>query len=263
MRLPTRSTTTEPPLARTISSIAPRGIANSSSPTEKVSAGMMVSVIGTRSVSRQPRPICVSISTVPPIRSTLARTTSMPTPRPEIAVTCVRGRQPRGEDQLEPLGARHRRGSLARHDPGGDRLLDEALVVDAAAVVGDLDQYLVARLARIDAQRARGRLGGALALGGHLDAMIDRVADDMGQRIADHLDHLAIELDVAAVDHQHDLLVELGRQIAHHPRQRGEQPVDALHPGTRDRFAHLGDAGRQPLERGIDVAVAGTLAQPA
>ena len=63
------------------------------------------------------------------------------------------------------------------------------------------------------------RLPALQPLGGRLDAMIDRVADDVGQRIADHLDHLAIELDVAAVDIDQHLLAELGRQVADHARQ--------------------------------------------
>ena len=76
---------------------------------------------------------------------------------------------------------------------------------------------------------------------GSLDAMIDRVADDVGQRIADHLDHLAVELDVAAVDIDHHLLAELGGQVADHARQADEQIFDALHAGAGDRVAHFGD----------------------
>ncbi len=93
--------------------------------------------------------------------------------------------------------------------------------------------------------------------------MIDRIADDVGQRIADHLDHLAVELNVAAVHHEQNLLGKLGREIAHHARQRGEQPVDPLHAGARDRFAHLGDAGGEALERSVDHRVTAPIAQPA
>ena len=50
---------------------------------------MMVRVSGTRSVMRVPSPSLLSTSTMPPIRSTLERTTSMPTPRPEIDVTSL------------------------------------------------------------------------------------------------------------------------------------------------------------------------------
>ena len=172
------------------------------------------------------------------------------------------GRQAGGEDQRHLLLEREAVGAVGRDDAGADRLADQRVAVDAAAVVGHLDQDLVAGLARRDAQIAGlvlAGLGPALLV---LDAMIDRVADDVGQRIADHLDHLAIELDVAAVDLELDRLAQLGGEIAHHPRQCREQAVDPLHAGARDRVADLADAGGDALERGLDGEVALIVAQP-
>ena len=48
---------------------------------------MIVSVSGTRRITRRPRPGWFSRSIEPPIRSIFDRTTSMPTPRPEMALT--------------------------------------------------------------------------------------------------------------------------------------------------------------------------------
>ena len=62
---------------------------------------MMVRVSGTRSVMRVPSPGVLSTSTIPPIRSTFERTTSMPTPRPEIEVTFFAVDKPGLEDQRE------------------------------------------------------------------------------------------------------------------------------------------------------------------
>ena len=101
---------TAPPLTRTISSIAERGMAKTWPPALTVSAGMMVRVSGTRMVSRTPCPGRLSMSTTPPIRSILARTTSMPTPRPEMAVTSRGGRKAGLEDQ----GGLLRRATAAR-----------------------------------------------------------------------------------------------------------------------------------------------------
>ncbi len=66
-------------------------------------------------------------------------------------------------------------------------------------------------------------LAGLEPFRGLFDAVIDGVADDVGQRIADHLDHLAIEFDVAAFDVDQHLLAELGGQVADHARQADEQ----------------------------------------
>ena len=139
--------------------------------------------------------------------------------------------------------------------------MDERFGVDAPAVVRDLDPDLVARLARGDAKHADGTLVAALLR--RLDAVIDRVADDVAQRIADHLDHLAIELDIAAIHLEPHLLAKIGAQIANHARQRREQAVDALHAGARDRVANLGDAGRDAFKCGLDRDVALGVAKPA
>ena len=85
----------------------------------------------------------------------------------------------------------------------------------------------------------------------------------MGQRIADHLDHLAIELDVAAVDVDQHLLAKLGRQVADHARQGDEQILDPLHAGAGDGVAHFGDDSGQTLEGAVDGDVGRRLAQPA
>ena len=49
---------------------------------------MIASVSGIFTLNVVPRPITVCTSTVPPIASMLVFTTSMPTPRPEMLLTC-------------------------------------------------------------------------------------------------------------------------------------------------------------------------------
>ncbi len=75
------------PALLTISSTYERGIANVCPPAATVRLGRMLSVSGTRIRKRVPSPGSDSISSVPPNFSMFARTTSIPTPRPEIAVT--------------------------------------------------------------------------------------------------------------------------------------------------------------------------------
>ncbi len=105
----------------------------------------------------------------------------------------------------------------------------------------DVDQNLVARLACRDGEDADFALAHLQTLGGSFNPVIDGVADDMRQRIADHLDHFAVQFDVAAIDIDKHLLAELGRQVAHHPRQADEEILDTLHARAGNRVAHLGD----------------------
>ena len=118
---------------------------------------MMVSVSGTRRVMRVPSPSLLSTSTMPPIRSTFERTTSMPTPRPEIEVTSLAVERPASKISASCSRGVSCAASALLDDAGGDRLLDQLLAVDAAAVVVDVDQDLVARLARRDRTACRSR----------------------------------------------------------------------------------------------------------
>ena len=73
--------------ARTSSSTASCGMAKRSPPASTMSADTIASVSGILMVNVVPAPLTDFKSTVPPICSILLRTTSMPTPRPEMLVT--------------------------------------------------------------------------------------------------------------------------------------------------------------------------------
>ena len=76
------------------------GIAKRSPPASTMSAETIASVSGILIVNVVPGPGADFKSTVPPICSMLARTTSMPTPRPEMLVTCAGSGEARHEDQV-------------------------------------------------------------------------------------------------------------------------------------------------------------------
>ena len=84
---PRSSRRAAPSRSGTTSSIAPRGIAKRWPPATTISALTMLNVNGALSVIVSPVPGRFARTTFPPKRSTLARTTSMPTPRPETLVT--------------------------------------------------------------------------------------------------------------------------------------------------------------------------------
>ncbi len=164
----------------------------------------------------------------------------------------LRRRQPGFENQRKLLARRELRGGSLVDDARGDRFLHQPVAVDAAPVVVDVDQDLVAGLARRHGEDADLALAGLEPFGRRLDAVVHGIADDVGQRIADHLDHLAIQFDVATFDIDQHLLAELCREIAHQPRQGHEQVLDPLHAGPGDGVAHLGDDCRQALKGTVD-----------
>src|SRR3546814_3593288 len=93
--------------------------------------------------------------------------------------------------------------TLSLHDAlpilGSRTVLDEAadklVGIDAAAVAAEFDDDLIARLTRRYGEAAVLALARGAALGGGFDTVIERVADDVAQRIAHHLATLATKLD--------------------------------------------------------------------
>ena len=76
-------------------------MAKRSPPASTMSAETIASVSGILMVKVVPAPPTDFKSTVPPICSILARTTSMPTPRPEMLVTCAAVEKPGAKMKLQ------------------------------------------------------------------------------------------------------------------------------------------------------------------
>ena len=105
---------------------------------------------------------------------------------------------------------------------------------------------------------ALARLAGRLAFVGRLDAVIDRVADEVEERVGQAVEHTAVELGIAAPDLPVDHLAEGPRQIAHGPVELVGGRGDRHHAGPHGAFlevvehsgqlGELGYGGRLDLE---------------
>ena len=98
----------------TSSESAPWGSAKLWLTLRTMSAGIMASVSGMRSRSVVPLPARESISTLPPIFSTLVRTTSMPTPRPLTLVTAAAVEKPGRKIELQQFALAQLGGAVGR-----------------------------------------------------------------------------------------------------------------------------------------------------
>ena len=139
------------------------------------------------------------MSTVPPIFSMFVFTTSMPTPRPETLVTFSAVEKPGRKIRSQHLAVAHARAPARRVTrPRSHGLRADALGVDAAAVVGDLDVDLAALVEGAQEERApRPACRRRRARSGRLDAVVDGVADDVRERVLDRLDDRLVELGLA------------------------------------------------------------------
>ena len=162
------------------------------------------SVSGSASWIVMPRPRSDLSEIRPPISWILLRTTSMPTPRPEMSEIVSAVEKPGSEDEIVDLVVGQRR--IRTDQPLLARLLEHALGIDAGAVVADLDDDPAAAMLGAEVDRALFVLAGGQAVGRRLDAVVDRVADDVGQRIAEPLDDRTVDLGRFAGHLEPDLL---------------------------------------------------------
>ena len=110
--------------------------------------------------------------------------------------------------------------------------------------------------------RALRRLAGGQALLGRLQAVVQRVAHQVHQRVGDALDHRLVQLGVAADDLQRDVLAELGRGVAHHAPEAREGLADRHHAQLQRAVADVLDQAADLLV-GLDQRAAGASGAPA
>ncbi len=160
------------------------------------------------------------------------------------------GGETRQEDQPPDVLVAHGGGAFR-----GDQALFERLVaqfdrIDAGAVVADFDVHLAAFVVGAHRQAAFLGLAGGAADRRKFDAVVDGVADQMGQRVFHRLDQAFVEFGFLAFHVHPHLLAATDRQVTHHAGEFGPDVVDGLHPGAHDAFLEFAGDQVQPLRRG-------------
>jgi hypothetical protein len=145
------------------------------------------------------------------------------------------GRKARCENKIVDVGLGLRCDFRFRSKTGLNRLGLDARRVEAAPVVGDLDDDMAALPRSAQPDRASTRLAGGASLGRALDAVVGAIANQVRQRIFDQLEDLTIELRLGSVRFNADVFTELGRKVTNDPRQPLPCIADRLHP----RLHHL------------------------
>ena len=105
---------------------------------------------------------------------------------------------------------------------------------------------------------ALGAFAGGKALGGVFDAVVHRIADEVGQRFAKALDHRLVQLGAFTRDHQIDMLAGAGGELAQDTGHAREHAANRL--GADRHGAFLNVAG-QAFEQGQLFIIADGLAR--
>ena len=157
-------------------------------------------------------------------------------------------------------------------DPPPPGLVAEPVEVEAEAVVGDDHLDLRPPERGRDRDPPPGRLARLDSPGGGLDPVVDRVVDQVAERVLERLQDRAVDLDLAPLDRQLDLLAEVAGDVAGGSLQALAGLGEGEHPGVADLVLQAGRGAvelgpvaphrlRQPLEVAVEPAEA--LAGPA
>ncbi len=159
----------------------------------------------------------------------------------------IGGGEARLEDQIPDL----RIGRIVRHVQaalGG--LGQDPLAVQAATVVADLNDDMPALVRGGEGNRAGLFLAGGAAGVGHFQAVIDRIADQVHQRIGDAFDQALVQFGALAERAQAHLLAEPGGQVADQAREAAEHRVHRQHAHADHRFLQIAGVAFQQVQAG-------------
>ena len=163
---------------------------------------------------------------------------------------CRRRRKARCEDQVDDFRVAHGRERFRGNDVALVRHLTNSSHIDAAAVVRDFEHDVLALAERAYADGRDGRFAGGRAHRGILDAVIDRVAQHVHQRLEEHLDDRLVRLGVVSLDHQPGGLAEIRGHFAYQARKALKRDAQRKDAHREHGSLQLAD---EPFEGGMPV----------
>jgi hypothetical protein len=163
----------------------------------------------------------------------------------------VGGAEARLEDQPAQLLLAHPGGILRGDRAALDRPGPDGRRVQAAAVVRDLDDDLASLVEGAQSDGPLGRLADGDPLLRRLDPVVDAVAHQVGEGVADRLEDGLVQLGLPALGGQRHLLATGLGEVADDAGELLPQAVDRLHARLHDPLLQLRGDGVETV-RGTD-----------
>src|SRR5258708_9493224 len=116
----------------------------------------------------------------------------------------------------------------------GQGALADFTRINTGPVIGDLDHHLVSLVISAQAQYALRPLARANALFGGLDAVANRVSDQMGERLGNRIQDGFVEIGLPTPNNQLNFFPALPPDIPHDARQPAQQLIDRHHANLPD-----------------------------
>ena len=196
---------------------------------------MTATVSGSRMSIVVPLPGCESMLSVPRSDSTLRRTTSIPTPRPEMSLTSDAVEKPGRSVMLHSSCRESRSGSMpsarvrsamtVSFNPPPSSVMRNTMPPDWCSAVMRI--VPTAFLPRASANVRR------------FEAVIDGVADHVRDRILQLLDDGGVDFDVLTFEHEHGALALRRGEVAHDAVEVAQRRTDRHEAHVHDRFLQI------------------------
>src|SRR5690606_942261 len=149
------------------------------------------------------------------------------------------GRESRLENQVADFSVGKR---VARANHAALNSLGANLVyVQSPAVITDFNDDVAGVVISIEAHHTLRRLSPGHARGFRLNAMVDGIAHQVGQRVADLFHHRLVQLGVGTLDLQDNVLAELFADITHYALEALERLADFHHTKAQGALADVLD----------------------
>src|SRR6185437_7337260 len=132
------------------------------------------------------------------------------------------------------------------------RVNENLVAIDPAAVVLHAHRHHLPFARDRERELPRALLPRAHSVVRLLDAVVRSVAQQVNDRLADLVEHRAIELDLAANQRELDLLAERVRGVADETRETVEHLANRHHAARHDLLVQLGDEPRRLRQRLVE-----------
>ena len=155
------------------------------------------------------------------------------TPAGDLCYHALRG-ESRQEQKLEQFRGRELVCDLWGDESERDGPRLEVADVDALAIVGDRDLEHAGPVPRLQQDRAGRRLPRGLPAVRRFDSVIERIADEVGERCLQLFQDVAVDTGLLATHLQSYLFAEGPRNVADQPRKAADAVGEWPHPAGED-----------------------------
>src|SRR5215469_17927 len=153
------------------------------------------------------------------------------------------------ENETRGFGVGELAGFRCGNDATLDRTFDKFLAVDAAAIVGNLDDHLISLVIGVELHGAAARFASGFAVSGCFDSVVNGIANEVSERFSESVEDAFVEVGVFAGNVEDDFALAGLSDVTHEAREATKELLDGNHANLHHRTLKLFEDARLQGER--------------